>query len=102
MRPYAHAPIFWLQPFSLGIPLILVNLKDTDISSKLIILITFSGKFQLGDQFIFLISFDIRNFLGGTPPPSDRTAGSATVNQSLLLQGNVNLQKYRKLDYVCI
>ncbi len=32
-----------------------VNTKNTDISSKLIILNTFSDKFQLGDQFISLI-----------------------------------------------
>ena len=44
----------FLEPF-FDVICIPINLKDTDISSKLIILITFSGKFQLGEKFISLI-----------------------------------------------
>ncbi len=42
----------FLQP---SFDVINIPIKDTDISSNLINLITFSGKFQLGDQFFSVI-----------------------------------------------
>ncbi len=56
LSPRSKMPkIAFLEPFFDIIHIPIKHSEDTDISSKLIIVITFSGKFQLGEKFISLI-----------------------------------------------